>query len=107
MKYLIQELRNNKKFIEYSTNIKNKISPIELSGLTDVGKAQIISATAEENKRPILIITYNEIKAKKLLNDLKYFTTNVDYFPKREIVAYDYEAESKDVPYERIEVLIK
>ena len=61
MKYLIQELRNNKKFIEYSTNIKNKISPIELSGLTDVGKAQIISATAEENKRPILIITYNEI----------------------------------------------
>ena len=30
MKYLIQELRNNKKFIEYSTNIKNKISPIEL-----------------------------------------------------------------------------
>ena len=65
MKYLIQELRNNKKFIEYSTNIKNKISPIELSGLTDVGKAQIISATAEENKRPILIITYNEIKAKK------------------------------------------
>ena len=107
MKYLIQELRNNKKFIEYSTNIKNKISPIELSGLTDVGKAQIISATAEENKRPILIITYNEIKAKKLLNDLKYFTTNVDYFPKREIVAYDYEAESKDVPYERIEVLNK
>ena len=72
MKYLIQELRNNKKFIEYSTNIKNKISPIELSGLTDVGKAQIISATAEENKRPILIITYNEIKAKKLLNDIKY-----------------------------------
>ena len=107
MKYRIQELRNNKKFIEYSTNIKNKISPIELSGLTDVGKAQIISATAEENKRPILIITYNEIKAKKLLNDLKYFTTNVDYFPKREIVAYDYEAESKDVPYERIEVLNK
>ena len=53
MKYLIQELRNNKKFIEYSTNIKNKISPIELSGLTDVGKAQIISATAEENKRPV------------------------------------------------------
>mgnify|MGYP005981531783 CR=1 FL=1 len=43
----------------------------------------------------------------KLLNDLKYFTTNVDYFPKREIVAYDYEAESKDVPYERIEVLNK
>ena len=50
---------------------KLQISPIELSGLTDVGKAQIISATAEENKRPILIITYNEIKAKKLLNDLK------------------------------------
>ena len=103
MKYLIQELENTQKFKEYISDVKNKISPIELSGLADVGKVQIISATREVVKRPILIITYNEIKAKKMLEDLKYFMKNIDYFPRREIVAYDYEVESKDIPYERIE----
>ena len=107
MKYLIQELENTQKFKEYISDVKNKISPIELSGLADVGKVQIISATSEVAKRPILIITYNEIKAKKMLEDLKYFMKNIDYFPRREIVAYDYEVESKDIPYERIEVLNK
>ncbi len=107
MKYLIQELENTPKFKEYISEVKNKISPIELSGLTDVGKIQIISATNEVSKRPILVITYNEIKAKKILQDLKNYISNVDYFPKREIVAYDYEVESKDVLYERIKVLNK
>lgn len=107
MKYLIQELENTQKFKEYISDVKNKISPIELSGLADVGKVQIISATSEVVKRPILIITYNEIKAKKMLEDLKYFMKNIDYFPRREIVAYDYEVESKDIPYERIAVLNK
>ena len=107
MKYLIQELENIQKFKEYISDVKNKISPIELSGLADVGKVQIMSATSEVVKRPILIITYNEIKAKKMLEDLKYFMKNIDYFPRREIVAYDYEVESKDIPYERIEVLNK
>lgn len=107
MKYLIQELENTQKFKEYISDVKNKISPIELSGLADVGKVQIISATSEVVKRPILIITYNEIKAKKMLEDLKYFMKNINYFPRREIVAYDYEVESKDIPYERIEVLNK
>ena len=107
MKYLIKEIENIQKFKEYISDVKNKISPIELSGLADVGKVQIISATSEVVKRPILIITYNEIKAKKMLEDLKYFMKNIDYFPRREIVAYDYEVESKDIPYERIEVLNK
>ena len=68
MKYLIQELENTQKFKEYISDVKNKISPIELSGSADVGKVQIISATSEVVKRPILIITYNEIKAKKIKN---------------------------------------
>ncbi len=46
-------------------------------------------------------------KQKKLINDLKYFEKEILYFPKREIVTYDYVAESKDLPYERIEVLNK
>ena len=39
------------------------------------------------------------------MQDINYFTNKVCFIPKREIVTYDYIAESKDLPYERIEAL--
>ena len=107
MNTIIGELGKNPKFCEYIKSIEEQKSPIAISGLTDVGMAQIISATKEFAKKPICIITYNEIQAKKLVEDLEYFTDKVVFFPKKEIVTYDYVAESKDLPYERIAALNK
>ena len=107
MNKIIGELGKNPKFCEYIKNIENKISPIAISGLTDVGMVQMIAGTKEFTKKPICIITYNEIQARKILEDLNYFTDKLVYLPKKEIVTYDYVAESKDLPYERIETLNK
>ena len=107
MNTILGELGKNPKFCEYIKTIENKKSPIAISGLTDVGMTQMISATREFAKRPILVITYNEIQAQKILKDIKYFTDKVYYLPKKEIVTYDYVVESKDLPYERIETLNK
>ena len=107
MNTIVGELGKNPKFCEYIKNIENKISPIAISGLTDVGMTHIIAGTKEFSKKPICIITYNEIQAKKIVEDLNYFTDKVIFFPKKEIVTYDYIAESKDLPYERIEALNK
>lgn len=107
MKFLVQELLNNNKFKEIVENIKKETSPIAISGLSDVSKANVIASILESTKRKICVLTYNEIQAKKLVKDLKYFFKNVYFFPKREIAPYDYIAESKDLPYERIAVLNK
>ena len=105
MNTIIGELGKSSKFIDLLKQIENKKSPIEILGLTDVGIAQIISSIHKFGKKPICIITYNEIQAKKIKEDISYFTDKVVLFPKKEIVTYDYIAESKDLPYERIEVL--
>ena len=105
MNFLTQILEENSKFQEILNGLQNKISPIGISGLSDVEKVYMLDAILEKTERPICILTYNEIQAKKLYQDLKKFGKKVWYFPKREIAAYDYIAESKDLPYERIEVL--
>ena len=107
MNTILGELGKNLKFCEYVKNIENKKSPIAISGLTDVGMVQVLAGTREFVKKPICLITYNEIQAKKIVNDLNYFTDKVIYLPKKEIVTYDYIAESKDLPYERIDALNK
>ena len=107
MNILIKELEKLPKFQEYVSDISKKLSPIVLSGLSSVGKIQLLEATKEFANRNICIMTYNELQARRIVKDLKYFTNNVVYFPKREIASYDYVAESKDLPYERIDTLNK
>ena len=107
MNTIIGELGKNPKFVSLVNNIKNEKSPIEISGLTDVAETSVVAGINEFTKRPILIITYNEIQARKLADNIKYFTDKVYVFPKKEILTYDYVAESKDLPYERIDVLNK
>ena len=107
MNELCKDLEQNQKFLELIEDIKNNTSPITISGLSDVGEAQFISAIKDETKKNICIITYNELQAKRIARDLKYFYDNVEIFPKREIATYDYLVESKDLPYERIDVLNK
>ena len=108
MNTIIGELGKSKKFVDLSKQIEIKQSPISISGLTGVGMAEIIASIKGYNKNPILVITYNEIQAKRILENIKAFETeNIVLFPKKEIVTYDYVAESKDLPYERIETLNK
>ena len=107
MNSLIRLLGDSKKFSEYMLDIKKQVGPIQISGLSVMGKIQLMEATKEYANKNILVISYNEIQAKKIASDLKYFSDNVLLFPKREIAAYDYDTESLDVPYERIETLNK
>lgn len=101
----VKILPNFKKFSSYINNVKSEISPIMLSGLTDVAKVHFAYSTYFYTEKPICIITYNELQAKKLINDLKYFIKEIDYFPRREILGFDYLAESKENSYERIKTL--
>ena len=109
MNYLISKLKDLDKFQEFISKIEEKNSPIEISGLSGVGKNLILMGTYEALNRPICLITYNEIEARKIKDDLKYFIDEdkIALFPKREIASYDYLAESKDLPFERIDTLKK
>ena len=103
MNYILRDLDSSEKFEKY---LKVKKYPVTISGIAFVAKAQLLALTYEETRQPICIITYNEIQAKNLQKNLSYFLEEgVLYFPKREIMAYDYVAESSENQYERIDIL--
>lgn len=107
MNSLIKSVPNIKKFNDYIFDIKKGTSPMMLSGLTDVGKIHMAYATKFYSEKPICIITYNEMQAKKIIKDLAFFGEKVKLFPKRDVISFDYVAESKDVLFKRISVLNK
>ena len=107
MNPLIKTMPNVKKFNDYIFDVKTNKTPMMLSGLTDTGKVHLAYSTSFYAEKPICIITYNELQAKKLMKDLKFFGEETLYFPKREIITFDYLAESKDSLFDRISVLNK
>ena len=105
MNSIIKTMPNVKKFNDYIFDVKTNKTPLMLSGLTDVGKVQLSYATRFYTEKPILIVTYNELQAKRIIKDMSFFTENIEFFPKREIMTFDYIAESKDALFDRISVL--
>ncbi len=107
MNTILGELGKSEKFVKLVNQIENKQSPVGISGLTPVGMLQMLASINEYTKKPIVIITYNEVQARQIMENLKFFTDKAIFFPKKEIVTYDYVAESKDLPYARIDTLNK
>ena len=106
MNFLIKTLEENKKFQELTKQI-SKTGPIAISGLVDVEKLHVLAGILNETKRPMVLVTYNEIQARKLYQDLKKLIKQTYFFPKKEITSYDYVAQSKEIEYKRIDVLNK
>lgn len=102
MNSLTKIVPNVKKYSDYLFDINKGKTPIMLSGLTDTGKVHMAYSTKFYTDKPICIITYNELQAKKIKKDFSFFDDHVRIFPKRDVANFDYIAESKDVLHERI-----
>lgn len=104
MNYILRDLSQTK---TYQSFIKNDTYPITLSGLVCVSKSALIALAQKEKNKKVLVITYNEIQAQRIVKDLSYFCDNVVFFPKKEISIYDYDVESSDILFKRMDILNK
>ena len=107
MNAILEYFKENDKVQEILESIKKQTGPISILGLTDVVKVCLMNTINICNSQKILIITYNELQAKKIYKDIKYFQRKVAFFPKKETVTYEYIAQSKDIFYDRIDTLNK
>ncbi len=108
MNMLVDNLKNLKSYKELIEGIDQGISPLSLQGLSEENIPHIIAALNQHTHRQVLLITYNEIRAKKLLEDIKFYMDgNGELFPSREMVFYDIQAHSHEITNQRIKVLNK
>ena len=102
----IDNLKNLSSYTQLMDEIDKKLSPISLHGLSEENIAHISYGINQHLNRQILIITYDELKAKKMIEDLRLFNgKKSELFPSREVVFYDIEAYSHEISYQRIKVI--
>lgn len=109
MNPLIKHIIENEKIIEISdTLVKSEKININLIGLTDSAKASMAYALTMRSKKSSLIICSNIMQAKKIMQDLKFFSElEIIYFPARILNYYETDAESKEIENQRMYAIEK
>lgn len=102
----IEQMKNLKGYKDIIKGIENNISPMAVKGMSQENLAHIAYAINSHMKKQILILTYDELKAKKIAEDVTAFNKElVEIFPSRQLVFYDIDAFSHDITYQRIKVM--
>ncbi|MDD2376831.1 MAG: transcription-repair coupling factor [Clostridia bacterium] len=108
MNQLIVNLPKHSKYLDLLNDIKSANIDLSVFGLTDAQKAHMIYSLNVYSNKPSCIVCTNNIQAKKMIQDLKFFTEiEIVYFPAREIIYYDIEAESKEIDNARMYAIQK
>ncbi|WP_200804884.1 transcription-repair coupling factor [Anaerosalibacter sp. Marseille-P3206] len=104
----IDPLKNMTSYKKLVEEIKSNISPISIHGIGIENIGHIVYGVRQEIDRQVLVIASDEVKAKKIFEDLKKFENdNVEFFPSREVVFYDIEAFSYETVHKRLNVLTR
>ncbi len=86
--------------------IKNQELPLIISGVFESQKAHIASGILKELDRPSIFIAVNEVSAKKVYQDMKNILGDrVLFYPSKEIVLYDIEAQGHDITFQRLSAI--
>lgn len=108
MTFLNSLLQVDKNFKEAWDNI-NLGRNICINGVDDSGKSYFISSMAEKLQRAVFILTYNDIQAKSIYDDLKFFVKDkfdIQLFISRPHLLYNIDAGTQDIFSTRQEAIV-
>lgn len=105
MKALTDPLLELESYQHLLDDIKNKITPVLITGVIDVQQNHLIYGLEEHTKRPSLILTSSELRAKEICEDMQFFYKNVMLYPSKDIIFYSADVHSKDIIKKRFDVM--
>ncbi|MCH5212918.1 MAG: hypothetical protein J1G06_07875, partial [Oscillospiraceae bacterium] len=66
-------------------------TPMSVAGIVGSAQPQLIAATAAQNGGNALVVTYSDMEARALADDLRLYCENVAVFPSKEYIFYNIE----------------
>ena len=108
MDFLVDTMLNLKAFNETLEAINENKTPISIHGLTDSAIGQIVYSLKENNRRDIVLVAEDNLRAKKIFEDIKNLGfDDINIFPKKDIFLYDRDSKSFENMVPRLNSLNK
>ena len=96
----------SEEYNEILSALRGKALPCQVHGLSDSQKAYVSYCLFDDLKGQMLVLTHNDIEAKKLYDDIAAFTDKCLYFPVKEMVL-NIDVTSGDIKAERLKTIMR
>ena len=98
-------LDNSAEFSEISNALENKISPFNISGVTESVASHLAFCVAKKCGRSVVLVAPDGVTARRLYDDMKFFDSDCMLFHDKELIFYDIDTSANDITAKRIQVL--
>lgn len=105
MKAFIEPLLELDSYQKLLHAIETKNTPVLATGVIDVQQTQMIYGVSTHLNRPALILTYSEIRAKEIYEDMTFFQKDTCFYPAKDILFYSADVRSKEITRKRLQVM--
>ena len=104
----VYPLKNSNEYKEIINSICERKGALQLNGLLDMQKPHITYSIFKELARPTLFIANSDLEAKKVYNELRFYTKDkVEYLGTDEIYFYHLDAKDRSEEAKKLRVLLK
>ena len=108
MSFLANSLLEIKEYGEILEAISNRKTAVNITGPSESQKAHFCYAVLTHLGQKGIFITFNEMQARRMHEDFTFFFGDEAlYFPSKEIIFHDVDAQNYDSIFQRIKVLDK
>lgn len=107
MNVFTELLKEQEQFKQILQSLKSGKSPIRITGTCETQKVHLAFSLCNVLSKNMLYVAPDDITAKFVFEDLKFFTDNVLLFPSKEIILHQVDAKSDENAKKRLDVLSK
>ncbi len=104
MKTFTEPLKEYRDFQAIRDDLLLGHTPIQVSGCVQVQKSHFIHGLGQDY-RYRLIVTYNDLRAKEIVQDYKLYDRNVYFYPAKDIIFYNADVHGNAIVRERMAAL--
>ncbi len=87
MKTIMYPLKGYQEYLNIEEALNKGRTPLAISGCIDSQKCHFIHSLGKDYKCRV-IITYQEMKAKEIVEEYRFYDKQVYYFPARDLLFY-------------------
>ncbi len=80
---------------------------VGISGVSESAYGQLIYQMTKNTEKASFVICYSDLEAAALFRDVSFFTDNAVYFPAKEYVYYNIEAQDRANEHDRLKALMR
>ena len=85
-------LNSSEEFLNIIKALQNKISPLNISGVTESVTSHLAFSVAGKLERSAVIIAPDGVSARRIYEDMQFFDRNSMMYLDRELIFYDNES---------------